>query len=814
MTLYDTVNGVTTQIGTANVVGGSWSTSVTLPGNGAHSIVAQDTDAAGNTGSSTPVVFTLATAAPTIAITAPVAGDNIINKTEAAAGVTVSGTATAGSGGAAVNGQTATITILDGTNAVKDTYTSVVTGGSWSVNVTAAQAQGLADGSYSIKANVSDTAGNAATTATQAITVDETTPTIAITSPVAGDNIINKSEAAAGVTISGTATAGSAAVNGQTATITILDSTNAVKDTYTTAVTGGAWSVNVTAAQAQGLADGSYSIKANVSDVAGNAATTASQVIAVDTGADGDDRPAGRRQQSKRRRRQTISSTVTTTEARSRGQTVTLYDNGSTTRQGYLHGDGQRRDVDHQRNGWQATARHGISIEAKVADSAGNTGKYGQPRLPATVSPTIAITAPVAGDNIINKAEAAAGVTISGTAVAGSGGAAVIGQTATITIVDGTNTVKDTYTSVVAAGAWSVNVTAAQAQALADGSYSIKANVSDAAGNAATTASQAITVDETAPTIVITSPVAGDNIINKSEAAAGVTVSGTAAAGSGGAAVNGQTATITIVDSTNAVKDTYTATVTGGTWSVNVTAAQAQGLADGSYSIKANVSDAAGNAATTASQAIAVDTLAPTVLVSTTGTTTNQASQTISGTVAATEAAAGSTVALFDTVNGVTTQIGTANVIGGAWSTSVTLPGNGSHSIVAQDTDAAGNIGSSTPVVFTLATAAPTIAITAPVAGDNIINKTEAAAGVTVSGTATAGSGGAAVNGQTATITILDGTNAVKDTYTSMVTGGSWSVQRDRGAGTGAGRRQLLHQGERVGYRRQRGNHREAGDHG
>ena len=59
--------------------------------------------------------------------------------------------------------------------------------------------------------------------------------------------------------------------------------------------------------------------------------------------------------------------------------------------------------------------------------------------------------------------------------------------------------------------------------------------------------------------------------------------------------------------------------MTSGAWSVNVTAAQAQGLADGSYSIKANVSDAAGNAAATATQAIAVETLAPTVLISTDG---------------------------------------------------------------------------------------------------------------------------------------------------------------------------------------------------
>ncbi|HEY7844689.1 MAG TPA: Ig-like domain-containing protein, partial [Bradyrhizobium sp.] len=667
VTIFDGTTAVGMAIVQSN---GIWSSSVTLAG-GINSLTAEVTDAAGNTGTSPAVVFTLATTAPSIAIAAPVAGDNVINKAEAAAGVTISGTATAGS--AAVNGQTATITLVDGGNAVKDTYTATVTNGSWSVNVSAAQAQALADGSYSIRANVSDAAGNAAPTATQVIAVDETAPVIAITAPVAGDNVINKSEAAAGVTISGTATAGSAAINGQTATITIVDSNNAVKDTYTATVSNGAWSVNVTATQAQALADGSYSIRANVSDAAGNAAPTATQVIAVDE-----------------------------------------------------------------------------------------------------TAPVIAITAPVAGDNIVNKSEAAAGVTISGTATAGS--AAINGQTATITIVDGSSAVKDTYTTTVSNGAWSVNVTAAQAQALVDGSYSIKANVSDAAGNAAPTASQAIALETIAPTVAIAAPVASDNIINKAEAASGVTISGTATAGS--AAINGQTATITLVDGGNAVKDTYTATVSNGAWSVNVSAAQAQALADGSYSIRANVSDAAGNAAPTASQAIALETVAPTVAIGTAGTTTNQATQTISGTVtaAAGEAAVGATVTLFDSVNGgPAAQIGTATVgSGGAWSTSVVLSGNGSHSIVAQDTDAAGNPGGSPAVVFTLATTAPSIAIAAPVAGDNVINKAEAASGVTISGTATAGS--AAVNGQTATITLVDGGNAVKDTYTATVTNGSWSV--------------------------------------
>src|SRR6201999_3660243 len=258
------------------------------------------------------------------------------------------------------------------------------------------------------KAAVSDSAGNAATTAAQTITIDETSPTITISSPIAGDNFISKSEAAAGVALSGTVTSGSASViNGQTA-ITIVNGSGVVQDTLTTTVSNGAWTVNLTAAQAQALADGTYTVKANVSDAAGNAATTATQSITVDEAA-----------------------------------------------------------------------------------------------------PTITIASPIAGDNAINKAEAAAGVTIAGTASSSANG-----QTATITIVDGTNAVKDTLTATVSGGTWSVNLTVAQAQALADGTYTVKANVSDAAGNAATAATQTITVDETSPTIAITSPIAGDNVVN------------------------------------------------------------------------------------------------------------------------------------------------------------------------------------------------------------------------------------------------------------------------------------------------------------
>src|SRR4029078_13668118 len=81
----------------------------------------------------------------------------------------------------------------------------------------------------------------------------------------------------------------------------------------------------------------------------------------------------------------------------------------------------------------------------------------------------------------------------------------------------------------------------------------------------------------------------------------------------------------------------------------------------------------------------------------------HKASQTIRGTVDVADA--GATVTILDGV----TQVGSAIVQGnGSWSTSVTL-NKGSNSLTAQVTDLAGNTATSTPVVYTLSTTAPTL---------------------------------------------------------------------------------------------------------
>ena len=58
--------------------------------------------------------------------------------------------------------------------------------------------------------------------------------------------------------------------------------------------------------------------------------------------------------------------------------------------------------------------------------------------------------------------------------------------------------------------------------------------------------------------------------------------------------------------------ETFTATVANNTWSIHISPADAKALGDGSYTVTANVSDAAGIPAPPASQGLLVDLTAPT----------------------------------------------------------------------------------------------------------------------------------------------------------------------------------------------------------
>ena len=170
-----------TQVASATPLsGGSWSANITLA-NGANVITAQATDAAGNVGTSNAITYTLSASAPTIDINT-IAGNNIITKSVAGAGFSISGNTTS-----VEDGQTVSIAILNSANVTVENFTSTDQSNAWSVNVTSSQAAQLADGKYTVTANVSDLAGVAATPASQSISVDEErsseAPTLNVANP-------------------------------------------------------------------------------------------------------------------------------------------------------------------------------------------------------------------------------------------------------------------------------------------------------------------------------------------------------------------------------------------------------------------------------------------------------------------------------------------------------------------------------------------------------------------------------------------------------------------------------------------------------
>ena len=270
VTLYDTDG--TTVLGTGVASGGAFSITTTALGQGSHTLTAKATDTAGNQGAaSTAFHVTIDTSAPAApAITSvtddvlPVTGTVADNGFSNDATLTIAGTAEAGS--------TVTLYDTDGTTVLG---TGVASGGAFSITTTA-----LGQGSHTLTAKATDTAGNqgAASTAFH-VTIDTSAPAApAITSvtddvlPVTGTVADNGFSNDATLTIAGTAEAGS--------TVTIYD-TDGTTVLGTGVASGGAFSITTTA-----LGQGSHTITARATDTAGNqgAASTAFHVT-IDTSA-------------------------------------------------------------------------------------------------------------------------------------------------------------------------------------------------------------------------------------------------------------------------------------------------------------------------------------------------------------------------------------------------------------------------------------------------------------------------------------------------------------------------------------------------
>lgn len=651
---------------------GSWSTTVPAADmatlrDGDASAQVRVTNVNGNSATATHE-YSVDSAAPTVTINT-IASDNIINASEAAAGVTVSGTSTA------ETGQTLTIT-LNGSNY----QTTVQADGSWALTLPASVLTALANNSYTLTATVSDLAGNPGS-ASKGVTVDTTAPVISFNT-VAGDDVINNVEHTQAQIISGTATG---AVAGDRLVVTI-----AGQQYVTSTDASGNWSVGVPASVISGLADGTVTISATITDSAGNSSTqthnvqvnTAAVSLSVST-ISGDNlinaAEAGSGLTLSGTGTNFAAGTVVTVLLNGKGYSATIQSNGSWSV------NVPAADVAALADGTSYT------VSASAQDSAGNSATASRSVAVDLTAPVISINT-VSTDDRLNAAEQQQPLTLNGST------SAEVGQTVTVTFGG------KTYTATVAAnGTWALNVPAADLAALGQGAQTITASVNDRAGNPGQT-THALTVDTVAPTVTIAT-VAGDDIINNAEQLAGQTISGTTTA------EVGQTVTVTFNG------QTWTATVgSGGSWSVFIPAQQFAGLSDGSYTISATVSDQAGNPGS-ASRGVTLNGDVPSVTINTfagddvVNAAEHGSSLVISGT---TTAPVGQTLTL--TLNGKTYT--TTVQTGGSWSytlgsADVTALADGNAYVInASVSNAIGNTGSSNHTI--------TVDLSAPAMGINI----------------------------------------------------------------------------------------------
>ncbi|UZN48804.1 BapA prefix-like domain-containing protein [Cupriavidus cauae] len=687
----------TTLIGTATADGsGNWTFSPTTPlADGSYSLTAVATDAAGNTSpASAAFDFTVDTAAPAAPVILLASADTITGTADPFSSIAID-----------TNG--------DGT---PDGTVTADGSGNWSFS----PGLPLADGT-TVSVTATDAAGNASTPATATVdALPPGTPTIAPTN---------------GIQLEGTAEANS--------TVRIDTNGDGTPDATVTADGAGNW----TYTPATPLADGTV-VSVTATDAAGNTSTPATATVDAAAPAVPTIEPSNG------------SVLEGTAEADS---TVNIDTNGDGTPDATVTADGT--------GNWTYTPTtpltDGTVVTVTATDAAGNTSAPATatvdaaapaaPAITSVVDDADPVSAPLTSGDSTNDATP----TIAGTAEANS----------TVQIFNGTTLIGTATAD--GTGNWTFSPTSP----LADGSYSLTAVATDAAGNISP-ASGAFdfTVDTAPPAAPVITTANGGTIAGTAEAnssiaidtdgdgtpdatvtadgsgnwsyapttpiADGTTISVTATDAAGNASApatiaidsvapaapviaptNGTViegtaeANSTIAIDTNG-DGTPDATVTAdgsGNWTYTPTAP----LADGTV-VSATATDAAGN--TSAPGSATVDAVAPIVpvIVSvtddvdpasgplTSGGSTNDGTPTIAGT-----AEANSTVRIF---NG-TTLVGTATADGtGNWSfTPTTALADGSYSLTAVATDAAGNAsGSSTAFDLTIDTAAPaaTLAIT------------------------------------------------------------------------------------------------------
>ncbi len=722
-TITVTLNGISYTATTE--ASGSWS--VTVPaanvsalGEASYVVSASVTDTAGNTASTGHSVL-VDSALPQVTIN-PVATDDVINAAEVAAGQTLSGKVSG-----AASGDTVTISV--GGN----TYTATVQDDlSWSVNVPSTVLTAIGNGELTVSASVTNGHGNTGT-GEREIVIDANLPGLRVDT-VAGDDVINSIEHAQNLIITGSS---DGLASGSALTVTVNGKTYAA-----TVLADGTWTAAIPAADVSALNASTVTVTVEGQSAAGNPVSISHDVkvdlatvaISINPVASDDVINAAEKGADL-----VLSGSTTNVEE---NQTVTIT----------FGGKSYTATVDASGN-WTATVPSAdldslkdgdASVQVSVTNVNGNSASAGREYSVDATAPTVSIEI-VSDNNIINAAEAQRDLVVNGVTNAEAG------QTVTVTLngVDYTTTVQ-------ANGSWSVTVPSADLSGITDGNYTISAAVSDKAGNPAS-ADRDVLVDTTVPQLTI-NIVSDDDVINSAEHAQALIVTGSVT----GAAA-GDVVTVTLNGKS------YTATLdASGNWSVGVPAADVTALAAGDYTITAALTDKAGNS-NSATHGVEVNLTAPVLTIDTVSgddvinNTEKTQDLTISGT--ASGLATGAVVTVMLNGKAYSAMVDS----NGKWTTTVPADqvgalGEALYTVTASATDSVGN-STSTSHTVNVESVLPGVIINT-IAGDDIINAAELAAGQTISGKVVN-----AEAGNTVTVTI--GGNSYTATVQSDLT---WSV--------------------------------------
>ena len=662
-------------------------------GDGSIGVSATQTDAAGNaqTVLAAQTSFTLATtapAAPTIAF-----GTSVTDPVNFAEAVSGGGVVTV----QAVTGNTVAVTFARAGGGTVTVPVFTADGTAQPIVLTATQVQSLGSGTVTVSATQTDTAGNTSTIRTLNFTLDATapvTPSLAL-----GAGVSNGATAAKATQLSGVVTI-SGGVNGNSITVTFTGTSGPVTKTFTG--TGGtAQPVLLLPGDLTTLGNGTVTVTATQLDSTGTPTAASLPVsFTLDTAA-----PAAPTLVLG----PSITSPVGIAAAQQAGGVVTVtgeanaaitvtFSRGVNTVQKTLIGTGVVQAVQLSLADVTLLGSGTVIVTAAQIDAAGNAQAVAATTLSFTLSattpglPTLALGSSVLGGATQAEATQVSGVvTVTG----------VNGNTASVTFTGIGGTVTKSQVAMTGA-AVAIALTATDVATLGNGTVNVAATQTDSAGNSSSAASTSFTLDAAAPGapgIALGAGVAnGANATEATQASGVVTVTGE----------SGSTIVVTFTRSGSPVTKSVTGAGNSTPVAVMLTAGDVAALGDGTITVSATQTDAAGNGPSTATATSFVLKTVVTVVPVITGATdnygsvtgpvpsggvTNDTTLTISGT-----AEPLSSVQLFN--NGAMLGAPVIADATGNWTTTPATPA-GAYALTAISTDANGNL-STASAAYTL----------------------------------------------------------------------------------------------------------------